>query len=83
MQEVEQWLDHPVTEKFIESLISRQEDLVDARGEIMSDDPTELFRLSWYYQGGIAELNSVLDLGDKDTRADAIEALFGGDEDDD
>jgi hypothetical protein len=83
MQEVEQWLDHPVTEKFIEALSDRQDELVEARGEIMSDDPTELFRLSWLFQGGIMELNSVLDLGDKDTRADAIEALFGGDEDDD
>lgn len=81
MEEVEQWLDHPVTEKFIEALSMRQDDLVDARGELMSDDPTELFRLSWYFQGGIAELNSVLDLGDKETRADAIESLFGGDED--
>ena len=81
MQEVEQWLDSPVTEKFLQVLSERQDQLVEARGELMSDDPTELFRLSWYYQGGIAELDGILDLSHKETRADAIEAMFAEVED--
>lgn len=79
MQEVEQWLDHPVTETFFRSIQERRDQCYESKAGVNADSPNELFRLYWWFQGGVDELDALLDLGDKD--ADAIEEYFGGDDD--
>ena len=83
MEEVEQWLDNAVTQKYFEALAKKQAILSIENAEVLDDDPTELFRRKWEYQGRLEELGEILDLALKDpmARADAIEDLFGGEDD--
>jgi len=78
VDEVETWLDHPVTQAFFREVNGRKESAREAKSEMLADDAQTLFRINWWIQGGIDELDTFIDLGNKD--ADTIEEFFGGED---
>ena len=57
-KQVNEWFDSPVTKQFFKDLEIHRDELEAA--PYLSQSPEDTFRIGWWIQGGIEELESIL-----------------------
>jgi hypothetical protein len=58
-KQVNEWFDSPVTKQFFKDLEIRRDEL--EVSPYLSQSPEDTFRIGWWIQGGIEELDRIID----------------------